>query len=60
MDHQKRLVTENLEEAAHRLRCARLAFISAGIVSLPKADLGFHRGLAVRDPDGHAMEFVER
>jgi hypothetical protein len=34
--------------------------ISPGIVVIPKAELGFHAGLLVRDPDGHPMELVEQ
>ena len=29
-------------------------------VALPARELGFARGLVVRDPDGHAVEIVEK
>jgi hypothetical protein len=29
-------------------------------VALPAHELGFARGLVVRDPDGHAVEIVEQ
>ncbi len=58
--HQTRLVTENVEDAARRIRAGRFPFISAGVVSVSKKELGFHTGLLVRDPDGHAMELVEK
>ena len=32
--------------------------ISAGVVTLPDNNLGFTKGLVVRDPDGHAIQLV--
>jgi len=60
VDHQIRLAAENVEDAARRLRAARVGPISSGVVSFPNAELGFHAGLLVRDPDGHAVELVEK
>jgi catechol 2,3-dioxygenase-like lactoylglutathione lyase family enzyme len=38
-----------------------LGWISAGPIAIPAEEgLGFARGLLVRDPDGHAMQLVER
>jgi len=58
--HQTRLVTSDVELASRSLRQARFPFISSAIVLLPGAEAGFHRALLVRDPDGHAMELVEK
>ena len=58
--HQTRLIAAEIRDLAARLSSERFALISPGIVAIPKAELGFHAGLLVRDPDGHAMELVER
>lgn len=57
---QTRLVTSGLESAYRALRAQHGTFISSGPVALPDTALGFRSGLLVRDPDGHAMEVVER
>jgi catechol 2,3-dioxygenase-like lactoylglutathione lyase family enzyme len=57
---QTRLVTPSLEGALQSLRHAHATFVSPGVVSLPDTSLGFRSALIVRDPDGHAMEVVER
>ena len=57
--HQTRLVARSMEDLARRLNVERYVLISSGIVAIPKAELGFHAGLLVRDPNGHAIEFVE-
>lgn len=43
-----------------RLRSGKSAFISPGAVELRDALTGFHRGLTVRDPDGHALKIVQK
>lgn len=57
---QTRLTTADAQTAARRLFAARAPFLSPGAVRLGKGELGFHEGLLVRDPDGHALEIVER
>ena len=57
---QTRLVTRSVESAYGTLRAARATFVSSGPVTLTDGSLGFRSGLLVRDPDGHAMEVVER
>jgi len=57
--HQTRLVVANVGDSAEQLGRGEYTFISSGIVAVPKAELGFHAGLLVRDPDGHPMEIVE-
>jgi catechol 2,3-dioxygenase-like lactoylglutathione lyase family enzyme len=54
------VVTADASGAAARLRGARTTFVSPGPVGLPGRLLGFVRGLLVRDPDGHAIQVVER
>ncbi len=48
-----------LDALAARLTEGDVRFVSPGIATLPEAELGFHRGFLVRDPDGHAFQIVE-
>src|SRR6516165_12532995 len=48
--HQTRLVTDDLEAALKALQEKHYPLVSSGIVALPKADIGFHFALIVRDP----------
>jgi hypothetical protein len=34
--------------------------VSAGAVELPDGRAGFRKAVTVRDPDGHAIQIVER
>jgi hypothetical protein len=34
--------------------------VSPGVVDLAEGHLGFTAGLLVRDPDGHALQVIER
>jgi catechol 2,3-dioxygenase-like lactoylglutathione lyase family enzyme len=49
-----------VELAAQKLREKQGRFISPGVVTLPERTLGFAKGLLVRDPDGHAVQLMER
>jgi hypothetical protein len=57
---QTRLLTRNAAGAAHALRAGRTAFMFPGVIALSDVSLGFRAGLLVRDPDGHALQVVER
>jgi catechol 2,3-dioxygenase-like lactoylglutathione lyase family enzyme len=57
---QTRFLGTSADEAAQTLRNSQSAFISTGAVELPDGKAGFHKALAVRDPDGHAIQIVER
>jgi catechol 2,3-dioxygenase-like lactoylglutathione lyase family enzyme len=57
---QTRLVTRGADSAAGTLRAEQTVFISPGVIPLPNDALGFAKGFLVRDPDGHAMQVVER
>ena len=56
---QTTLTVNNAEAAAVNLRSNRSTFVSTGLVKLERNDLGFQKGLLVRDPDGHVMQIVE-
>lgn len=51
------LEVSDLDAAAGRV-CAVVRCTSNEAVPLPNGALGFHQGLLVRDPDGHAVELV--
>ncbi len=57
---QTRLITPDAAAAAERLRTAKFAFVSTGVIELEDGSLGFAKGFLVRDPDGHAMQLIER
>ncbi|HSA93656.1 MAG TPA: VOC family protein [Terriglobales bacterium] len=57
---QTRLVTLDAEAAARLLRGGHVAFVSSGVISLPKAETGYRRALLVRDGDGHVLEVAEK
>jgi catechol 2,3-dioxygenase-like lactoylglutathione lyase family enzyme len=52
------VVVGDLVTAMTRLGAGRGSLVSPGPVSLPSGDLGFGRGLTVRDPDGHVMRLI--
>ncbi len=56
---QTTLIAGDDDQAFAALRAARFGFVSPGAIALPRAELGFHNGLLVRDPDGHAMKVVQ-
>ena len=57
---QTRFLGMSAEDAARTLRKARSPFVSSGVVELPGAEAGFRKSLLSRDPDGHAVQVVER
>jgi catechol 2,3-dioxygenase-like lactoylglutathione lyase family enzyme len=56
---QTRLVAADADDAVRRARSSGYAFISPEAVTLPNGDLGFKKGLGLRDPDGHVMQIVQ-
>jgi len=55
---ETRLATNNVEEVSRQL--SGYALVSPRVVTLDRPDLGFQKGLLVRDPDGHLMELVQK
>ncbi|WP_052055776.1 VOC family protein [Myxosarcina sp. GI1] len=49
----------DLEAIASKLRERSVRFISPGVVKLPSDELGFTKGLAIADLDGHVLHLVE-
>ena len=60
MHWQTTLTVNNAEAVVLNLRANRTMFVSPGLVQLGRNDLGFSKGLLVRDPDGHVMQLIER
>jgi hypothetical protein len=56
---QVTLVVDDADEAASRLR-GHATFLSSSVVTLSDGALGFKKGFLVRDPDGHAVQVVQR
>ena len=57
---QTRFLGISADDAAQTLRNTRSAFVSTGAVELPDGKAGFRKAVTVRDPDGHAIQIVER
>ena len=53
-------ISTDVRDAEGRLRAGKFSFISPGVVGLADAQAGFHQGLSVRDPDGHALRVAQR
>jgi catechol 2,3-dioxygenase-like lactoylglutathione lyase family enzyme len=56
---QTKLRATNVASSEEVLRARQAVFVSSGAVTLPDVDLGFDKGLVVRDPDGHALALAE-
>jgi len=57
---QTNFISTDVRAAEGLLRASRFSFISPGVVALADGQAGFHQGLSVRDPDGHALRIVEK
>jgi len=55
-----RAVVASAEGLLGRLAGSHLRLVSPGVIALPQAPLGFGKGILLRDPDGHAVQVVER
>ena len=60
LHRRTRIVTGDAEAAAKKLFSGRVAFLSPGAVETSRRELGFRKGILVRDPDGHALELLEK
>ena len=57
---QTQLITPAAENAAIALRSSRVPFVSSGVVSMAEGSQPFAKAVVVRDPDGHAIELVQK
>ena len=57
---QTKLLTNDAEFAATRLRENKFDFLSSGLIQFAEPALGFKRSVLVRDPDAHAVQLIEK
>lgn len=57
---QTRFESSDVARATAALIRARSPLISSGAVDLPAGEAGYKKAVLARDPDGHAVEIVER
>jgi extradiol dioxygenase family protein len=50
---------DHLDDLASELKDKQTQLVSPRVVDLSGEAFGLHRGLIVRDPDGHALELGE-
>jgi len=60
MHWQTTLVFSNVEVVAQRLRGGKVTLVSSKVAEIPDGTLGFKKGFLVRDPDGHAIQLIEK
>ena len=48
------------DAAAEKLKAARARLVSPGVAAISERALGFNKGFLVRDPDGHAVQLIEK
>jgi hypothetical protein len=46
--------------AAEKLKARRVPFVSPGVATIPDRALGISKGFLARDPDGHALQLIEK
>lgn len=57
---QTKLIARDLKFAERGVINARYNLVSSGIVSLLEGEQEYKKSLIVRDPDGHAMQLIEK
>jgi catechol 2,3-dioxygenase-like lactoylglutathione lyase family enzyme len=57
---QTTLTVRNIETGFQQAQAGAYRVVSSGPVTLPERQLSFHKGVLVRDPDGHVMQLVEK
>ncbi|MFN0123132.1 MAG: VOC family protein [Blastocatellia bacterium] len=57
---QTHLATRDAGGLEHRIREGRFALISPGVIALPEGETELRKSFLARDPDGHAMQLIEK
>jgi catechol 2,3-dioxygenase-like lactoylglutathione lyase family enzyme len=57
---QTNFISTNVRDIEGRIHAGKFRFISPGVVELANEEPGFHQGITVRDPDGHALRVVQK
>ena len=60
MHWQTTLVMRRTDQIARGITSDKAALVSPRVVSFKEGQLGFDKGLLVRDPHGHALLMIER
>ncbi len=55
---QTTLTARDFDATAHQVGAGMFPLVSPGIVTLTASQLGFTKGVLVRDPDGHVMQLI--
>jgi catechol 2,3-dioxygenase-like lactoylglutathione lyase family enzyme len=48
------------DTAAEKLKAGRIRFVSPGVTTIPDRAMGTRKAFLVRDPDGHALQLIEK
>jgi len=56
---QTTLATRGIDALGRSVLASKWVLVSPGVVALTNGQLGFRKGLLVRDPDGHAVQVIE-
>jgi catechol 2,3-dioxygenase-like lactoylglutathione lyase family enzyme len=51
---------DDVDLIAKKLKDAHVRFVSAGVVTMPKDQVGFSKGVLVSDPDGHNVLLIQK
>jgi len=54
------IATDDVDLLAKKLRDAHVSFVSSGVVTMPKDQAGFSKGVVVSDPDVHNVLLIEK
>jgi len=57
---QTMIATDDLNLLVKRLQDAHVPFVSPGVVTMPKAKVGFSEGALISDPDGHSVLLIQK
>jgi catechol 2,3-dioxygenase-like lactoylglutathione lyase family enzyme len=57
---QTAMGVSSADAAALKVKGARARLVSPGVVKISDRGLGFNKGFLVRDPDGHALQLIEK
>jgi len=57
---QTSMGVSSADSAVRTVRTGRAKMVSPGVVTIPDRALGFNKGLLARDPDGHALQLIEK
>jgi catechol 2,3-dioxygenase-like lactoylglutathione lyase family enzyme len=55
---QTTMVSDAVDRITRLFKMRVFSFVSPSVVTVPSTDLGFKRGMLLRDPDGHAVRLV--